>query len=63
LIETKLHPDGPQTDHEPKPEPGRFKKLAALLAKTAPLAAAGKCERFKTSADFDGTARHPEWLG
>ena len=33
------------------------------LARTAKLAATGKCERFKTSAGFDGTARHPEWLG
>jgi aryl-alcohol dehydrogenase-like predicted oxidoreductase len=38
-------------------------QLAALLAKTASLAAAGQCERFKTGANFDGTARHPEWLG
>jgi aryl-alcohol dehydrogenase-like predicted oxidoreductase len=38
-------------------------QLAALLAKTAPLAATGQCEQFKTSANFDGTAHHPEWLG
>jgi predicted aldo/keto reductase-like oxidoreductase len=38
-------------------------QLATLLAKTASLAATGQCERFKTSAGFDGTARHPEWLG
>jgi len=38
-------------------------QLTALLAKTASLAATGQCERFKTSANFDGTARHPEWLG
>lgn len=38
-------------------------QLAALLAKTASLAAAAKYERFKTTASFDGTARHPEWLG
>ena len=38
-------------------------QLAALLAKTASLAATGQHERFKTSANFDGTARHPEWLG
>ena len=38
-------------------------ELASLLAKTAPLAATGQYERFKTSAGFDGTARHPEWLG
>jgi len=38
-------------------------QLSALLAKTASPAATGQCERFKTSASFDGTARHPEWLG
>lgn len=38
-------------------------EVAALLAKTASLAARGQYERFKTSAAFDGTARHPEWLG
>jgi aryl-alcohol dehydrogenase-like predicted oxidoreductase len=38
-------------------------QLAALLTKTASLAVTGKYERFKTSAGFDGTARHPEWLG
>lgn len=38
-------------------------EVAALLAKTATLAATGQFERFKTSAGFDGTARHPEWLG
>jgi predicted aldo/keto reductase-like oxidoreductase len=38
-------------------------EMASLLAKTAPLAATGQYERFKTSAGFDGTARHPEWLG
>ena len=38
-------------------------EVASLLAKTATLAAEGECERFKTSAGFDGTARHPEWLG
>jgi hypothetical protein len=38
-------------------------QVTALLAKTAPLAAAGKFELFKSSSHFDGTARHPEWLG
>ncbi len=38
-------------------------EVAALLAKTASLAARGQYERFKTTAAFDGTARHPEWLG
>ena len=38
-------------------------EVSALLAKTAPLAAKGKYELFKTSAHFDSTAHHPEWLG
>jgi aryl-alcohol dehydrogenase-like predicted oxidoreductase len=38
-------------------------QLGALLAKTASLAATGQYEQFKTSASFDGTAHHPEWLG
>jgi aryl-alcohol dehydrogenase-like predicted oxidoreductase len=37
--------------------------IQALLAKTAPLAATGRYEPFKTSAVFDSTAAHPEWLG
>jgi aryl-alcohol dehydrogenase-like predicted oxidoreductase len=35
----------------------------ALLARTAPLAADGKFEKFKTSPRFDGTAKNPQWLG
>ena len=38
-------------------------QLAALLAKTADAAKAGEYELFKTSAHFDTTARHPDWLG
>jgi aryl-alcohol dehydrogenase-like predicted oxidoreductase len=38
-------------------------QIAALLARTAPAAAEGKWELFKTSAHFDSTATHPEWLG
>ena len=37
--------------------------VSALLARTRSAAAFGKFEMFKTSAGFDGTARHPEWLG
>jgi hypothetical protein len=37
--------------------------LAALLSKTKDLAQAGKYEIFKTSAHFDSTAKHPDWLG
>jgi aryl-alcohol dehydrogenase-like predicted oxidoreductase len=36
---------------------------AALLAKTAQVAAGGRFEPFKTTSHFDGTAEHPEWLG
>jgi len=35
----------------------------ALFAKTAKAAARGEYERFKTTSQFDGTAKHPEWLG
>ncbi|HZU36970.1 MAG TPA: aldo/keto reductase [Gemmataceae bacterium] len=38
-------------------------QLAALLRKTAPAAAEGRYELFKTDTVFDATARHPEWLG
>jgi hypothetical protein len=38
-------------------------QIAQLLAKTKPVATAGKYELFKTSACFDSTAKHPEWLG
>jgi aryl-alcohol dehydrogenase-like predicted oxidoreductase len=37
--------------------------IAAILKKTAPLAADGKYEPFKTTPTFDSTAQHPEWLG
>jgi len=37
-------------------------QVAALLEKTRGLAQNGKFERFKTSADHDGTEKHPEWL-
>jgi aryl-alcohol dehydrogenase-like predicted oxidoreductase len=33
-----------------------------LLARTAPAGAKGELERYKTSQDFDGTARNPSWL-
>jgi uncharacterized protein len=38
-------------------------EVAALLAKTEKVAAQGEYELFKTSAHFDSTAHHPEWLG
>ncbi|HZE23198.1 MAG TPA: aldo/keto reductase [Blattabacteriaceae bacterium] len=37
--------------------------VAALLARTEKAAAQGAYELFKTSAHFDSTAHHPEWLG
>jgi predicted aldo/keto reductase-like oxidoreductase len=38
-------------------------EVAALLARTEKVAAHGDYELFKTSAHFDSTAHHPEWLG
>jgi uncharacterized protein len=37
--------------------------VAALIGKTEQLAMNGKYELFKTTAHFDTTARHPDWLG
>jgi aryl-alcohol dehydrogenase-like predicted oxidoreductase len=37
--------------------------VSALIAKTQGLALNGKYELFKTTAHFDTTARHPDWLG
>ena len=37
--------------------------VAALIAKSEPVAINGKYELFKTTAHFDTTARHPDWLG
>jgi predicted aldo/keto reductase-like oxidoreductase len=39
------------------------KEVETLLAKTAKAASEGKFERFKTTNGFDGTAKHPQWLG
>jgi len=38
-------------------------EVEELLSRTAPLAAAGAFEPFKTTSLFDGTAQNPEWLG
>lgn len=35
----------------------------ALLSKTERFAPDGKFERYKTTTTFDGTIKHPEWLG
>jgi predicted aldo/keto reductase-like oxidoreductase len=38
-------------------------EVSTLLAKTAPAAAKGEFERYKTSNQFDGTIHNPQWLG
>ena len=35
----------------------------AVLAKTAPVAGAGKFEAYKSSTIYDGTVNNPQWLG
>jgi hypothetical protein len=37
--------------------------VASLLKRTRSAALEGKYELYKTSTRFDGTQRHPEWLG
>ena len=44
-----------------KPMPNN--EFAALVGKTKEVAMDGKYELFKTSTTFDGTVKHPEWLG
>jgi uncharacterized protein len=38
-------------------------EVATLLAKTAPAAAKGEYEQYKTTHNFDGTYQNPQWLG
>lgn len=38
-------------------------QVTQILAKTKPMADAGGCEPFKTTSQFDSTARNPGWLG
>jgi aryl-alcohol dehydrogenase-like predicted oxidoreductase len=38
-------------------------EISKLLAKTAQAAMTGKYEPFKTTAQFDGTAHNPQWMG
>lgn len=38
-------------------------QFSAMLSTTQQVAATGEYELFKVSAHFDGTARHPDWLG
>lgn len=42
--------------------PYSAKEREALLARTAPAAAKGEHELFKTSDKYDGTAKNPKWL-
>jgi predicted aldo/keto reductase-like oxidoreductase len=44
-------------------KPFTEEQLNALVAKTKQAAMTGKFEPFKTTAQFDGTATHPEWMG
>jgi len=44
-------------------QPMNASEVAALLAKTAKAAEAGKFELYKTSHHFDGTFANPQWLG
>jgi aryl-alcohol dehydrogenase-like predicted oxidoreductase len=44
-------------------QPLSEQETAALLKKTEQAATNGQYELFKTSAHFDSTASHPEWLG
>jgi hypothetical protein len=38
-------------------------QIAGILSKTEQAARNGEYELFKTTAHFDTTARHPDWLG
>jgi aryl-alcohol dehydrogenase-like predicted oxidoreductase len=38
-------------------------EMTALLTRTAPAAATGRHEAFKTTAQFDATAHNPQWMG
>lgn len=38
-------------------------QVTQLLAKTKPFADAGRCEPFKITALYDGTAQNPQWTG
>ncbi len=44
-------------------EPVPVERVAAWLAKTAPVAADGATELYKTTQFFDSTAQNPHWLG
>jgi predicted aldo/keto reductase-like oxidoreductase len=44
-------------------EPMSSEQVSSLLARTREAAAKGQYELFKTTSQFDGTAKNPEWLG
>jgi predicted aldo/keto reductase-like oxidoreductase len=44
-------------------KPMNREQMAGLLNKTRDVAMTGKYELFKTTSHFDGTAKHPDWLG
>ena len=44
-------------------KPMSKQEVATLLAKTAAASAKGEFELYKTSHNFDGTYRNPQWLG
>jgi predicted aldo/keto reductase-like oxidoreductase len=44
-------------------KPLSSQETAALLAQTAPVAAKGEFEQYKTTHNFDGTVQNPQWLG
>ena len=44
-------------------QPMSTQQVAAILAATAPFAAKGEYEIYKTTEHFDGTSQHPEWMG
>ncbi len=44
-------------------KPMNSAQVKTLLARTEEAARTGRYERFKTGAQFDGTARNPHWLG
>jgi len=60
--------DSPEILNQAVETAGNFKQLSsqqvsAILAKSAKTAGRGEFELFKTTAHFDSTAKHPEWLG
>jgi hypothetical protein len=44
-------------------KPMSEQQVSAILAKTADAAKDGRFELFKTTAHFDTTAKHADWLG